>query len=234
MPFTAALDNIDLSIKPGETLALVGRSGSGKTTLTSLLLRFYDPDKGQILIDGQEIRGATLSSLRQQIGMVNQQTILFNDTIINNICYGCDPNSIDLQKVKECANHAHATAFIEELPDGFETLIGEDGDRLSGGQRQRIAVARALYKDAPILILDEATSALDTESEKSIQEALDKLQQGRTTIVIAHRLSTIENADKIVALDKGRIIEVGTHSELISKGGYYSALHSAQFGDANG
>lgn len=226
-PKATPLKDINLVIEPGQTYAFVGRSGSGKTTLTNLLLRFYEPDQGDILIDGQDIRSVTLASLRQHIALVNQQTILFNDTIANNIAYGSA--ELNLEKVRLAAEHADATDFINNLPDGFDTLVGEDGGRLSGGQRQRLAVARALYKDAPILILDEATSALDNESEKAIQSALETLQQGRTTLVIAHRLSTIENADKIIALDHGVIVEVGSHSELMANNGYYAALYAAQF-----
>lgn len=223
------LTDINLVLEPGQTVALVGRSGSGKSTLANLLLRFYPVGQGSILIDGTDITEATLNSVRQQIALVNQQTILFNDTVANNIAYGCDHPEID--KIREAAEHAHALEFIEALPQGFETLVGEDGARLSGGQRQRLAVARALYKNSPILILDEATSALDNESEKAIQAALETLQKGRTTLVIAHRLSTIENADKIVVLDKGRIVEAGQHDALLKLNGYYSALYAAQFSE---
>lgn len=226
-----ALNTINLTLEPGKTVALVGRSGSGKTTLTNLLLRFYEPLSGSIIIDGQPIESVTLDSLRQHIALVNQQTVLFNDTVAHNIAYGSAPDKVDRERVIAAARNANALAFIEALPDGFDTLVGEDGSRLSGGQRQRIAVARALYKDAPILVLDEATSALDNESEKAIQSALERLQQGRTTLVIAHRLSTIENADVIVALDHGEIVEMGSHSELIAHQGYYCALHAAQFSD---
>lgn len=210
----------------------MGRSGSGKTTLTNLLLRFYEPQSGSIEIDGQPIESVTLASLRQHIALVNQQTILFNDTIARNIAYGKDPAEVDIKKVIAAARNANALEFIEALPEGFDTLVGEHGSRLSGGQRQRIAVARALYKDAPILVLDEATSALDNESEKAIQSALERLQQGRTTLVIAHRLSTIENADTIIALDHGEIVEMGSHSELMARKGYYCTLHAAQFNES--
>lgn len=224
-----ALKNINLTIKPGQTVALVGSSGSGKTTLTNLLLRFYELNSGDIFIDGQNTKDLTLSSLRQQIALVNQQTILFNDTVAHNIAYGSNPEDVKREDIVQAAKHANAFDFISAQPDGFDALIGEDGSRLSGGQRQRLAVARALYKNAPILILDEATSALDTESEKAIQGALETLQEGRTTLIIAHRLSTIEKADKIIALDQGEIVEMGDHAELLAKGGYYAALHAAQF-----
>lgn len=227
-----ALRGIDLTIEPGTTVALVGRSGSGKTTITNLLLRLYDPVEGSILIDGQDTRTVTLNSLRQQIALVNQQTILFNDTVARNIAYGDDQP--DMERVREAAQHANALEFIEALPEGFETLVGEQGARLSGGQRQRLAVARALYKNAPILVLDEATSALDNESEKAIQGALETLQRGRTTLVIAHRLSTIEGADVIVAMDQGRIVEIGRHADLLERNGYYASLYAAQFNESPG
>jgi len=231
-PEVQALKHVSLTLEPGTTVALVGRSGSGKSTLTNLLLRFYDPDEGAILIDDQDIRTVTLASLRAQIALVNQQTILFNDTIARNIAYGSD--NIDLERVKAAARSANALEFIKALPDGFDTLVGEQGARLSGGQRQRLAVARALYKDAPILVLDEATSALDNESEKAIQAALERLQKGRTTLVIAHRLSTIENADLIIAMDQGTIVEMGRHVELLAQNGYYASLYAAQFNDIQG
>ncbi len=223
----SALKQLNLSIEPGQTVALVGQSGSGKSTLVNLLLRFYEPKSGRILIDGQDISAVDLRSLRAQIAFVNQQTTLFNDSITANIAYG--ETTVDQDKLKLAAKNANALDFIEAQEQGFDTAIGEFGDRLSGGQRQRLAIARALYKDAPILILDEATSALDNESEKLIQGALDKLSEGRTTIVIAHRLSTIEKADLIVAMQNGEIIETGKHQELLDKGGYYAALHQAQF-----
>jgi subfamily B ATP-binding cassette protein MsbA len=228
-PEIPALKHVNLILEPGTTVALVGRSGSGKSTLTNLLLRLYDPDEGAILIDDQDIRTVTLASLRRQIALVNQQTILFNDTIARNIAYGAD--DLDLERVREAARNANALEFIEAQPDGFDTLIGEQGARLSGGQRQRLAVARALYKDSPILVLDEATSALDNESEKAIQAALERLQKGRTTLVVAHRLSTIENADLIVAMDQGSIVEMGRHNELLECNGYYASLYAAQFND---
>ncbi|BCD98794.1 lipid A export permease/ATP-binding protein MsbA [Marinagarivorans cellulosilyticus] len=225
-----AVNNINLTIEPGQTVALVGQSGSGKSTLVSLLLRFYEPESGAILIDGQPISEIALSSLRSQIAFVNQQTTLFNDTIAANIAYGEDVQ-LDKDGLIAAAKSANAFDFIEQQTQGFETSIGEAGDRLSGGQRQRLAVARALYKDAPILVLDEATSALDNESEKLIQEALETLQEGRTTIVIAHRLSTIENADVIVAMQNGEITEVGNHKTLLEKGGYYASLYATQFSE---
>lgn len=227
---TRALNNINLTIESGKTVALVGQSGSGKSTLVSLLLRFYEPESGTILIDGQPISEVTLASLRAQIAFVNQQTTLFNDTIAANIAYGEDV-TLDKDALAEAAQSANALDFIEQQKHSFETSIGEAGDRLSGGQRQRLAVARALYKDAPILVLDEATSALDNESEKLIQEALETLQEGRTTIVIAHRLSTIENADVIVAMQNGEITEMGNHKTLLEKGGYYASLYATQFSE---
>lgn len=225
-----ALKQVSLNISPGQTVALVGQSGSGKTTLVSLLLRLYDPSAGAISIDGQPISEVSLASLRSQIAFVNQQTTLFNDSVRANITYGSTAE-IDEERLIEAARHANALDFIQNLSEGFDTFIGETGDRLSGGQRQRLAIARAIYKDAPILVLDEATSALDNESEKLIQEALEKLQEGRTTIVIAHRLSTIENADMIVAMREGEVIEAGSHQELLEKGGYYASLYARQFND---
>lgn len=220
------LDNISFDIKAGETVALVGRSGGGKSTLVNLLPRFYEA-KGHITIDGVPITALTLKSLREQIAIVSQQVVLFNDTIAKNIAYGCEKASLaDIQKA---ASSAYAHEFIEKLPEGYETLVGENGVRLSGGQRQRIAIARAILKKAPILILDEATSALDTESERHIQSALDELMEKCTTLVIAHRLSTIEKADKIIVIDQGKIVEMGTHHALIAKEGIYAQLRSMQF-----
>ena len=228
-----ALKAINLTIEPGQTVALVGQSGSGKTTLVNLLLRFYTPSSGAIKIDNQVIEDFQLNSVRSHIAFVNQQTTLFNDSIAANIMYGDDAlrdkDSLDQSKLIKAAQNAHALDFINEQETSFETSIGEAGDKLSGGQRQRLAIARALYKDAPILILDEATSALDNESEKLIQSALDELQKDRTTIVIAHRLSTIESADMIVVMQEGEIVEQGSHSVLLAKGGHYASLHASQF-----
>jgi len=224
------LDNIDLRIKEGQTAAFVGKSGSGKTTLVSLLPRFYDTLSGEIRIDGVDIHDLTLKNLRQHIALVGQHVTLFNDTIRNNIAYGALSNTSE-DRINEAIKHSHSLEFIEKLPDGIDTIVGEDGVLLSGGQRQRLAIARALLKDAPILILDEATSSLDTESERFIQEALEELMRERTTLVIAHRLSTIERADVIFVLHEGRIVEQGTHQSLIEKNGYYTNLHSMQYSE---
>jgi subfamily B ATP-binding cassette protein MsbA len=224
------LDNINLDIASGQTIALVGSSGSGKSTLASLIPRFYQYKEGEILLDGTPIEDYTLLNLRSHIALVNQDVVLFNDSVANNIAYG-DLADATPEQIKAAADAAYATEFIEQMPEGFDTLIGEDGVRLSGGQRQRLAIARAILKDAPILILDEATSALDTESERKIQAALDSLTENRTTLVIAHRLSTIEKADKIVVMDQGKIVEQGSHTELLAKQGAYAKLHSMQFQD---
>ncbi len=224
------LRDIQLKIEPGEVIAFVGPSGSGKTTLVNLVPRFYTPTKGSILLDGHPIEEYRLKDLRLQIGFVSQDVILFNDTIAANIAYGVvQHKDIDRVRVTEAVAAANLTEMIRDLPDGIDTVIGDNGNRLSGGQRQRLAIARAVYKNAPILILDEATSALDSESERLVQEALEYLMQGRTTLVIAHRLSTIENADRIAVLEHGRIVELGTHAQLIERGGLYSSLHRIQF-----
>jgi len=224
----AVLKDINLEVKPGEVIALVGRSGSGKSTLVSLLPRFHDPDTGRITLDGLPLEEYRRSDLRNQIAMVSQDVVLFNDTVEHNIAYG-GLEAVGREAVLEAARKAYALDFIEKLPEGLQTVVGDRGVLLSGGQRQRIAIARALLKDAPLLILDEATSALDTESERHIQRALARLMENRTTFVIAHRLSTIENADRILVLDQGRIVEAGSHAELLEQGGHYATLHRMQF-----
>ena len=221
------LRGIDLTVKAGQMVALVGSSGSGKTTLTNLLLRFYDPQHGTVRIGGTDIRKVAIQDLRQQVALVAQETILFNDTVRHNIALG-RPGASDAE-IEAAARHAHAHDFIIEKPQGYDALVGEKGIALSGGQRQRIAIARAILKDAPILVLDEATNALDAESERAVQEALEELMQGRTTICIAHRLSTIQKADLIVVLDGGRIVETGTHRELLVARGHYCKLYELQF-----
>ncbi len=219
-----ALQDINLTIKAGETIALVGRSGSGKTTLASLLPRFYNHTVGDILLDGVPIEQYKLKNLRKHIALVTQQVSLFNDTVANNIAYG-DLRDCDEEDIRLAARSAYAMEFIEEMSDGLQTLVGENGVLLSGGQRQRLAIARAILKDAPLLILDEATSALDTESERHIQSALDNIMKNRTTLVIAHRLSTIEKANRILVMDHGRVVESGTHEELLALNGAYTRLH---------
>ncbi|WP_088329037.1 lipid A export permease/ATP-binding protein MsbA [Lacimicrobium sp. SS2-24] len=225
-----ALKDVSFEIQAGQTLALVGRSGSGKSTISSLLTRFYQTEHGRILLDGQPLNDINLEDLRRQFALVSQHVTLFNDTIANNIAYGSE-DSVSRDDILEAARIAHVMEFVDELPEGLDTNIGENGLMLSGGQRQRIAIARAILRDAPVLILDEATSALDTESERLIQDALDKLQQNRTSLVVAHRLSTIENADKILVIDQGGIVEQGDHKSLLEKKGAYAQLHKLQFKD---
>ena len=225
------LKNINLNIKSGEVVAFVGMSGGGKTTLVNLIPRFYDVTEGEILIDGHDIRDVTIESLREQTGIVTQQTILFNDTVKNNIAYGDIKKSDD--DIIEAARAANAYYFIKNLPEGFDTVIGEQGARLSGGERQRLSIARALLKDAPILILDEATSSLDTEAEMEVQGALENLMRGRTTLVIAHRLSTISHANRIIVIVNGKFVEEGTHDFLLAKKGEYFRLYNMQFKDNN-
>ncbi len=225
-----ALNGVSLEVQPGQTVAFVGRSGSGKTTLLSLLPRFYDPTAGRILLDGHDLRDYRTSDLRRQFALVDQNVVLFNATVADNIAYGVRKSVTD-EQIVEAARAAFAWDFIEKLPQGLETQVGQNGVMLSGGQRQRLAIARALLRNAPLLILDEATSALDTESERYIQAALEKLVHGRTTLVIAHRLSTVQRADLIVVLHEGRVAESGRHEELLAKNGLYSSLHRMQFED---
>ena len=223
-----ALNNVSMHIKPGETIALVGASGSGKSTIANLVPSFYSVTEGKILLDGKDIKDISLQSLRQNIALVSQDIVLFNDTVRNNIAYGNMSDSSE-ESIIAAARAAHALEFIEDLHDGFDTIVGEKGLKLSGGQRQRLAIARALLKDAPVLIMDEATSSLDTHSERQIQMALDEVKEGRTCLIIAHRLSTIEKADRIIVIDNGIIVETGTHAELIKKDGAYARLHQLQF-----
>jgi ATP-binding cassette, subfamily B, bacterial MsbA len=225
-----ALHDVSLDVPAGAVVALVGQSGSGKSTLVSLLPRFYDPDEGAVLLDGEDVRSYALRHLRRQIGLVSQDIVLFDDTIASNIAYGAlaTHSRADIERAAEAA---YVTEFAAALPQGIDTRVGERGALLSGGQRQRVAIARALLKDAPVLILDEATSALDTESERRIQVALARLMRGRTTLVIAHRLSTIERADRIVVMREGSIVETGTHAELLARGGYYASLYKMQFAE---
>ena len=231
-PENAVLKGVGLIVPPGRTVALVGPSGSGKSTLVNLTLRFFDPDRGKVLIDGQDIKDVTVNSLRDAIALVTQDPVLFDDTIRSNIAYGAKP--VDEGQVIAAAKAAAAHDFIMGLPKGYDTRVGEAGGLLSGGERQRIAIARAIYKDAPILLLDEPTSSLDSESEAKVQAALEVLMRGRTVLMIAHRLSTVKKADLICVLDQGRIIETGRHDELVAKGGLYTRLHRTQFGIAGG
>ncbi len=224
-----ALKGIDLVVRAGETVALVGPSGGGKSTLVDLVARFYDPTSGCIEIDGRDLRSVTVASLREKMGIVTQDVILFNDTVRNNIAYGVATTPLD--QIRKAAVAANADAFIEQLPDGYDTVLGERGVRLSGGQRQRIAIARAILKDPRILIFDEATSSLDTESELLVQEAIDRLMRGRTALVIAHRLSTVHKADRVVVVDQGRIVQIGNHGSLIQEDGLYRKLSNLQFRD---
>lgn len=224
------LNDINFTVEPGQTVALVGRSGSGKTTISSLLARFYEIETGRIEVDGVSVQDCTLASLRKQIAVVSQQVVLFNDSIANNIAYSFE-GELSRAQVELVAERAHVMEFAKNLPQGLDTVIGENGVTLSGGQRQRIAIARALLRQAPVLVLDEATSALDTESERKIQSAFDELMQDRSSIVIAHRLSTIEKADQILVMDEGRIVERGTHQSLLAQNGYYANLYKLQFGE---
>jgi len=227
----AVLSGVSFTAGKGEVIALVGPSGAGKSTLVDLIPRFYEPTAGRVLLDGVDTRDVRLDALRALTGIVSQDTVLFNDTVRTNIAYGA-PGRFSDERIEAAARAANAHRFIMELPEGYDTVLGERGARLSGGQRQRLAIARALLVDPPILILDEATSALDTESERLVQEAIDRLLAGRTVFVIAHRLSTVEHADQILVLDAGRIVERGRHAELLARGGAYWRLHSMQFRDA--
>lgn len=226
------LENLSIRVKAGETLAIVGQSGSGKTTLATLLPRFYEIDSGAIRLDGKAIQDYTLASLRSNISLVSQDVVLFNDSVLNNLAYG-ELRKHSREEIMQAAEAAHVREFAEEMPDGIDSMVGDRGMLLSGGQRQRIAIGRALLKDAPILILDEATSSLDAQSERKIQDALNVLMKGRTTLVIAHRLSTVENADRIIVLENGQIAESGTHDELLGRNGLYASLHRMQFSNTD-
>jgi subfamily B ATP-binding cassette protein MsbA len=222
----AALDGVDLTLHPGETVALVGPSGAGKSSLVHLLPRFIEPSAGSITLDGVALADWNIAALRRQFALVSQDVVLFNDTVAANVALG---DEVDVDRVREALRGAHLLDFVARLPQGVHSVIGHNGGDLSGGQRQRMAIARAIYKDAPVLILDEATSALDSESERAVQDALDSLMQGRTTLVIAHRLSTIEHADRVVAMEHGRVVEQGSPAELLAHGGLYARLHTMQF-----
>ncbi|MFQ5869916.1 MAG: ABC transporter ATP-binding protein, partial [Candidatus Zixiibacteriota bacterium] len=226
-PKNPVLEDVSFTVKIGEVIAIVGPSGAGKTTLVDLLPRFYDPQRGRVEIDGIDIKEVDIFQLRRLMGIVTQETILFNDTVKNNISYGSD--GVQLQAIKEVARIAKAAQFIEQLPERYDTSIGDRGVKLSGGERQRLAIARALLKNPPILIFDEATSALDSESEILVQEAIENMMRGRTSFVIAHRLSTIRHASRIIVLDQGRIVEQGRHQELLELGGLYKKLYEMQF-----
>ncbi len=221
------LHGINVKIQPRTTLAIVGKSGSGKSTLVSLLPRFYDPQQGSVMLDGMDVREYDLADLRNQVSIVSQDVVLFNDTIRNNITFGMA--NVSEEAILEAARAAYVLEFVEDLPDGLNTNVGDRGSNLSGGQKQRVAIARALLKNAPVLVLDEATSALDTESERRVQEALETLKRDRTTLVIAHRLSTVEHADRIIVMHEGQVIESGTHAELLARNGQYAALYHLQF-----
>jgi subfamily B ATP-binding cassette protein MsbA len=220
------VDALDLRVRAGETVALVGPSGAGKTTLANLLPRFIEPTAGRITLDGVPLADWDVQALRRQFALVSQDVVLFNDTVAANVALGA---TLSREQVRAALQAAHLLDFVDGLPQGLDTVIGHNGSQLSGGQRQRLAIARAIAKDAPVLILDEATSALDSESERAVQAALEGLMQGRTTLVIAHRLSTIEKADRVVAMEAGRVVEQGTHNELLAAGGLYARLHAMQF-----